>query len=94
VDPSCYFQKSNCQSTIFPNLNIHKFNWTSADGKTHNQTDHILIDRRQHSSILDVRWFRVKNYNTEYYLMVVNLCRDWQSINKKVQVHTERFNLK
>jgi hypothetical protein len=33
----------------------HKFTWTSPDGKTHNQIDHILIDRRQHSNVLDVR---------------------------------------
>jgi hypothetical protein len=40
--------------TMFPYHNIHKFAWTSPDGKTCNQIDHILIDRRQHSSILDV----------------------------------------
>jgi hypothetical protein len=28
--------------------------WTSHDGKTHNQIDHILIERRWHSSVLDV----------------------------------------
>jgi hypothetical protein len=28
--------------------------WTSPDGKTHNQIDHILLDRRRHSNILDV----------------------------------------
>jgi len=38
---------------MFPHRNILKYTWTSSDWKTHNQTDHILIDR-WHSSILDV----------------------------------------
>jgi hypothetical protein len=42
------------KSTMFPHCNIHKFTWTSPDKKTHNNIDLILIDRRQHSSILDV----------------------------------------
>jgi endonuclease/exonuclease/phosphatase family metal-dependent hydrolase len=36
------------KSTIFPLCNIHKFTWA------HNQIDHILTDRRWHSSVLDV----------------------------------------
>jgi hypothetical protein len=43
------------KSTTFPYRNIHKFIWTSPNWKTHNQIDHIMIDRRQHSSVLDVR---------------------------------------
>jgi endonuclease/exonuclease/phosphatase family metal-dependent hydrolase len=42
------------KSTIFPHCNIHKFTCTSPNGKTHNQIDHILIDRKQHSSVLDL----------------------------------------
>jgi len=46
------------KSTMFPHRNIHKYTWTSPDGKTHYQIDHILIDRRRHSRILDIQSFR------------------------------------
>jgi endonuclease/exonuclease/phosphatase family metal-dependent hydrolase len=42
------------KNTMFPRQNIHKYTWTSPDGKTQTQIDYVLIDRRWHSSILDV----------------------------------------
>ena len=43
------------KSMMFPHRNIHKYTWTSPDGKTHNQIHHVLIGKRWHSSVLYVR---------------------------------------
>jgi hypothetical protein len=39
--------KNLVKSTMFPHRNIHKYTWTSPDGKPHTQIDHFLVDRRR-----------------------------------------------
>jgi hypothetical protein len=81
--------------TMFPYRNIHKYTWTFPDGKTHNQTDHILIDRRWHSNILDVRSFRGADCDTDHYLVVVKV-RERLAVSKQAAQKSdgERFNLR
>jgi len=66
------------KSMMFPHRNIHKYTWTFPDGHTHNQIDHILIDRRCHSSILYVRSFRGADCDTDYYLVIEKIREGWQ----------------
>jgi hypothetical protein len=77
---------------MFPH---RKFTWTSPDGKTHNQIDNSLIDRRQSLSILDVRSFRAEDCDADHYLVVAKV-RERLAVSKQTmhRVHMKRFNLK
>jgi hypothetical protein len=72
------------KSTMFPHRNIHKYTWTSPEGKTHNQIDHILVDRRRHSNVLDVRSFRAADCDSEHYLVVAKV-RERLAVSKQKQ---------
>jgi hypothetical protein len=83
------------KSTMFPHRDIHKYTWTSPDGKTRNKIDHKLIDRRWHLSTLDVRSFRGADCDTDHCLVVAKI-RERLAVSKQAaeKIHGERFNLR
>jgi hypothetical protein len=56
-----------------PHRNILNYTWASPDGKIHKYIDIILIDRRWHSSMLDVRSFRGADCDSDHYLIVATV---------------------
>jgi hypothetical protein len=54
-----------------------------------------LIDRRRHSSTLDVRSFRAADCGTDHYLVVAKI-RGRLAVSKQTthKVHIEMFNFK
>jgi hypothetical protein len=83
------------KSMMFPHRKIHKYTWTSPEGNTHNQTNHVLIDRRRHSSILDIRSFRGADCDTDHYLVVAK-DRERLAVSKRAaqKIDTDRFHVK
>ena len=69
------------KSITFPHRDIHKLTWTSPDWLTHNQIDHILIDKRRQSCIIDIRSVREADCDSDHYLVIAKL-RERLSIAK------------
>jgi hypothetical protein len=72
------------KNTMFPHRNIHIFILTSPDGKTHNQTIHILKDRKRRSSVLNVRSFRAADCDTAHSLVVTEF-RERLTVSKQTE---------
>jgi len=75
--------------------NIRKYTWTSPGGKTHNQIDHTLSDRRWQSSILGVRSFRGAECDSDHCLVVAKV-RERLAVSKQAAQKSdeERFNFR
>jgi len=74
-------------STFFPRNNIHKHKCSALDGRTKTEIDHVIIDKCHHSSIINVRTYRVVNGDLDYYLVVakfsLKLTGEWKRHQQK-----------
>ncbi|XP_073814500.1 uncharacterized protein [Musca autumnalis] len=76
-------------STRFKHLDIHKGTWLSPDQRTINQIDHVVIDGRHSSSVLDVRSFRGANIDSDHYLVAAKV-RTRLNVANKARTDTTR----
>ncbi|GFS15650.1 craniofacial development protein 2-like [Elysia marginata] len=59
--------------TLFPHKKIHKLTWVSPDGKTKNQIDHTLINKKFRTSVRDTRVQRGADVSSDHYLVKTSL---------------------
>jgi endonuclease/exonuclease/phosphatase family metal-dependent hydrolase len=57
-------------STMFDPKDIPTRTWKSHDENVFNKIDHILIDARHCSDLMDVRSYRRANIDSDHYLII------------------------
>ena len=62
----------NVRSTTFPHNDIHKETRYSADSRTANQTEHVLISIRFRSAITDIRALRGPDIGSDHNLLKIH----------------------
>ena len=67
-----YLKGLNVRSTTFPHKDIHKETRYSADERTANQMDHVLISNRSRSAITDIRALRGPDTGSDHNLLKIN----------------------
>jgi len=79
---------------MIPHGNIHKYTWTSPDGKTAKKLDHVMIDRRWQSSERMCEVSGGAECDTVHYLVIAKV-REKLAVGKQAtqSLDRHRFNL-
>ena len=64
----CDFNEMVIIGTVFPHKEIHKQTWVS-HGRTKNQIDHTLVNRKFRTSVLDTRAIRSADVASDHNLV-------------------------
>ena len=78
-------------STCFPHKNIHKGTWRCND--VVNQIDHILIDSRHASNVMDVRSYRGANIDSDHYLVMAKVRARISRAKSEKSQNTKGYNI-
>lgn len=80
-------------STYFPHKDIHKGTWILRNGKGANQIDHVLVDARHASNVLDVRAYRGANVDSDHLLVIAKIRSRISMAKSEKQQGRKGFNI-
>lgn len=80
----CLHQNLVIGGTVFMHKDIHKYTWTSPNGKTKNQIDHILYNRKWKTSIQDVVTRRRPDVGSDHNMVTCKLKLKLRRTKKKI----------
>ena len=85
-------------STFFRHKNIHKTTWLSPGGRNSTQIDHLLIDRRHASDVMDVRSYRclesdIEHHFSDHLLLGARIRARISNIHKERGVRCKRYDV-
>ncbi|XP_055587587.1 craniofacial development protein 2-like [Uranotaenia lowii] len=80
------------RSTFFQHRLPHKYTWRSPY-QTQSQIDHVLIDSRHFSDIIDVRSCRGANIESDHYLVMVKMRPKLSVVNNTRNRRPPRLNI-
>lgn len=80
------------RSTFFQHSFPYRYTWRSPQ-QTESQIDHVPIDGRHFSDIIDVRTYRGANIDSDHYLVMVKLRPKLSVINNVRYRRPPRYNL-
>ena len=78
--------------TLFPHRTIHKLTWTSPDGRTQSQIDHIIINGKWRRSLRDVRVMRQADVGSDHNLLIAKVKLKLRKA-RKCNMQNQRFDV-
>ena len=78
--------------SMFEHKDIHKATWMSPDQATHNQIDHVCINKKFRRSLQDVRVYRSADIASDHHLLMAQV-RLRLKKQRPCQHHRTRYNV-
>ena len=92
----CQFAEGNelmISSTCFEHKDIHQGTWNDPAGRTVNQIDHVLINKRRATIVEDVKTMRGANCDSDHFLIRTIIRHKISRMYQKKQTYKLRWDI-